>query len=450
MRPYAAFAFAWMCAVVVVAAPLRAQDSHYWTVRYGPRASLLGGAVIGSVSDVSAAFYNPGGLAMADSLGFALSLNVFERTTTTAERGLVGEDDVSTSQAGLAPSMFGGAIKGPESGDHVIAYSLITRQRINSNISEVRTTTPAGYETLVSQVNLMRNASERWGGLSWAYAARPNFGIGATAFLSALSDSRLLRIGVAGSQAGEGVVAERVREFNYDHYGVIAKLGALLDYGWFAAGLTLTAPSFTVYGAGEVTYGDIDVLDGAGGPPPTIAVANQDDLDATRKQPFSVGLGLRVGKPSLQLYGSAEWFAPLDPYDVIRSGPFDPQSSTDQFDYGVIDERDSVFNWAIAADYRMSDVVTSYVSYSTDFSSRSDGSEATLVIAPWDIRSVSFGVDLRIRGRSLTFGGAYGWGGGTTRDLRDLVPAGSFDPPLDFEPTPISYGSFRLILGFEF
>ena len=189
----------------VVATPLHGQDSHYWTTKYGPRAALLGGAVIGSVNDVSAAFYNPGGLAMADSLGFALSLNAFERASVTAERGSGSEDDVSTSRTGVAPTMLGGAINGPESGRHVLAYSLITRQRVRNSISAVATGAPPVYQSLVSQIGVTRKARESWGGLSWAYAVRPNFGIGATGFVSLRFDSRAARVGVAGNQAGEGL-----------------------------------------------------------------------------------------------------------------------------------------------------------------------------------------------------------------------------------------------------
>ena len=77
-RPIPSVAVGIAAAAVIVAVfvqPLHAPDAHYWTVKYGPRATLLGGAVIGSVNDVSASFYNPGGLAMADSLGFAISLS---------------------------------------------------------------------------------------------------------------------------------------------------------------------------------------------------------------------------------------------------------------------------------------------------------------------------------------------------------------------------------------
>ena len=39
-----------------------AQDSHHWTQQYGTRSTLLGGAVIGSASDLSATYYNPGAI----------------------------------------------------------------------------------------------------------------------------------------------------------------------------------------------------------------------------------------------------------------------------------------------------------------------------------------------------------------------------------------------------
>jgi len=435
-------------AIAPVTSPLHAQDAHYWTVKYGPRASLLGGAVIGSVNDVSAAFYNPGGLAMADSLGFALSLNVFERTSTTAEDA-VGGEDVSISRTGLAPSMLGGAIRGPESGRDVIAYSIITRQRVRNSISEVATGAPPGYESLAGQISVQRDVSERWYGMSWARAVRPNFGIGATGFFTTRFDSWAGHLTLAGSQAGQGITATRVRDFAYDHYGFIAKFGALLNYESFAAGLTVTAPSIGLAGSGKMTYTDIDVRDQPGGDPPLIAVAGPDGLSTTHQQPLSVGLGLRGGGARYQIYASGEWFARVDEYDVIGSGPFDPLSSTGQLEYVVRDKRASVFNWAVALEGRVAESVGTYISYGTDLSSN-DGSDSNLVVAPWDIRTVSVGVDLRIGGRSLTLGGAFGWGNSSTRDKTDLFPNADLDPPSNFGPTPVRYRSFGVIVGFEF
>ena len=112
------------------------------------------------------------------------------------------------------------------------------------------------------------------------------------------------------------------------------------------------------------------------------------------------------------------------------------------------DERASVLNWAAAVEGQLAERVTIYVSYGTDRSSQGE-SESNLAVASWDIRTVSLGADFRIAGRSLTLGGAFGWGDGTTRERIDLVSSTDFDPPFSLGPSPIRYRSFLLNLGFE-
>ena len=96
--------------VVFLAASGSAQDAHYWTLQYGPKPSLLGGAVIGSVNDVSATYYNPGALARAENLSFAISMNVFEVNGVVLKDG--GGDGVNLGRAttGLRPSMIAGTL----------------------------------------------------------------------------------------------------------------------------------------------------------------------------------------------------------------------------------------------------------------------------------------------------------------------------------------------------
>jgi len=45
--------------IIVLQVSSTAQENNYWSIQYGTRSTLLGGAVIGSVSDLSATFYNP-------------------------------------------------------------------------------------------------------------------------------------------------------------------------------------------------------------------------------------------------------------------------------------------------------------------------------------------------------------------------------------------------------
>ena len=87
-----------------------AQDSQYWTQQYGPRASLLSGAVIGSVGDISGTFYNPGALGLADELAFAISADVYEYESITIEDGAGRGVDLGTTKSGVRPSLLAGTI----------------------------------------------------------------------------------------------------------------------------------------------------------------------------------------------------------------------------------------------------------------------------------------------------------------------------------------------------
>ena len=194
------------------------------------------------------------------------------------------------------------------------------------------------------------------------------------------------------------------------------------------------------------------VVDETGGPPPVLAAADQDDLRAQYKRPLSVGAGGRLELGSLEVYGSVEWFAGVDRYEVLSAMPFDELLSGAPRSYVVEDERESVLNWALATEHRVSDRVTAYASFATDYSSIDEAaSYGGFSVAAWDVRQVSLGVNLRIRGRSLALGGAYGWGDSLGQQLVDLqAEADPGDVLVPVEPTPFSYSMFRLILGFRF
>ena len=53
-----------VAALLPLAPRAQAQDSHYWSIQYGPVGQLVGGQVIGGVNDLSATYYNPGALGL--------------------------------------------------------------------------------------------------------------------------------------------------------------------------------------------------------------------------------------------------------------------------------------------------------------------------------------------------------------------------------------------------
>ncbi len=112
------------------------QDSHYWATQYGNQSRLLAGAVIGSVADVSAVFYNPGALALIESAELLLSGNVFEYTAVDY-RGLVGgEENFDSNRFKSLPSMVAGEFPFSFLGENRLAYSFLVRQDFDFRIRE--------------------------------------------------------------------------------------------------------------------------------------------------------------------------------------------------------------------------------------------------------------------------------------------------------------------------
>ncbi len=93
---------------VGLAAGAAAQDAHYWTEQFGNRARLLGGSVVGSARDLSATYYNPGGLALVPTAEILLAGNVF--TYTIYEATTPDGQTLPSSSLVLSPSLFAGEI----------------------------------------------------------------------------------------------------------------------------------------------------------------------------------------------------------------------------------------------------------------------------------------------------------------------------------------------------
>ena len=110
MKPTTGIRAAWFLIVLLLPSTsvLVAQDSHYWTNQFGNRARLLGGAVIGSVDDVSAVYYNPGALALVDDVKLALAGRVIEIQNVSIEGFESETGDTNDLRLDLAPALFAG------------------------------------------------------------------------------------------------------------------------------------------------------------------------------------------------------------------------------------------------------------------------------------------------------------------------------------------------------
>ncbi len=88
---------------------VRADQQHYNNVITGERAQGMGGAYAGVADDASGVYYNPAGLAFAQSNDISGSANAFYSKKVTYKKALLGTDWVEDSSGTFAP--FFGALQ---------------------------------------------------------------------------------------------------------------------------------------------------------------------------------------------------------------------------------------------------------------------------------------------------------------------------------------------------
>ncbi len=432
--------------ILLIPTGARAQDAHYWTDQYGPRASLLAGAVIGSIDDVSGTFYNPGSLALAESLPFALSASVYEYENVVLEDGAGRGVDLATTRTGVRPSLIAGTITSELLGSDILAYSILTRSSTTSDVgaqiiasgAEV----PVGLDLdhLVGIARVESTSSDLWAGLTYSHAFSSSFGAGLS-WYGAQRSQRRRREGIATSIATDGSpsVSIDMRGGSYSTLRTLAKLGGYFVSGSVSAGVTVTTPSLHIAGSGEFGLNGAIVTSDT-----TALVADvQTDLSAKFKSPLSVGVGFgwQIGRTSIN--ASGEWFDAIDPYVVMQGEEFTAQVPAQVRSFDVVQEVADVFNWAVGVGYSLTETVTGYGSFTTDYAGVTDDIErADLSIQPFDLYSAFLGTEFEVRLARVTLGAGYGWGNHPADRITDLI--GDEDIEAQYV-----YHRFRVLFGFE-
>jgi len=428
--------------------PATAQDSQYWSQQYGPRASLLSGVVIGSVDDISGTYYNPGALAVADDLPFAISANVYEYETITIEDGAGDGIDLGTTKSGVRPSMVAGTITRSLFGQDVLAYSVLTRARSSTDISTevVRSggeiPPELDLDQLVGVGRVDGNFNETWVGLSYAHPFSSSFGLGVTGYVAHRTQRRR-REGIveAISPDGSPFVDINLRGGNFSSFRTLAKIGGYFASESFSAGLTVTTPSLHITGSGEFGINEAVFTSDT-----TVLLATiQPDLSATYKSPLSVGLGFgwQIGKARVN--ASGEWFDKIDPYVVMQGEEFIQQEPPQPITFDVVQSMDEVFNWGLGLEYAFQETFSGYASFATDASGFTDEVErADLSLNTLDLYSAFLGADFRVKSARLTVGAGYGWGSAPAPELTNILPGGEGE----LDPRYV-YSRFRILFGFE-
>ncbi len=440
-------------AVLILAAttPAPAQNAHYWNKQYGNRAYLLGGAVIGSSNDVSAAYYNPALLTVSEKPNLTVAGNAFHATTITVTNALGEGLDLKSTSVGSLPSLVAGEIPIGNRRDQRLAYSLLFRYEFDFRLEQRGLTPINGLpgEAFV-RGEIEESLNEIWSGLSYARRLDSGLSLGASVFMS-YRTHRFREMALAEAEADDqfGLLSTR-DDFDYYQVGVLAKLGVGGRSGAWSYGLTLTTPTHRLTGSGSTSLDRAAVIGALDGSQTTRLIVSgyESELRADHRTPLTLGAGAAFTIARTTLHVSAEWFAAMDPYRLLDAAPVVDDDTGLVFDADVVTGAASVVNWGVGLEHEFGQRVHGYASIHTDRSAaRNDESHESPAI--WDLWHAAGGVSLQFGASRVALGGVYGFGS---------APLG-WTPQVQADPdqgTPASlpqrieaeYRSFLLLLGF--
>ena len=436
--------------LAALAARAGAQDSHYWSIQYGPVGQLVGGQLIGGGPDLSATFYNPGALVLRNESSFLLSTESvqWELVSTEAQPGLDVLDS-SSSTLGAAPSLLAGALPRWLGEDTSLAWSFLTRQKFHVRLGQ-RVTDPLAQPGVrsASETYFDQRLTESWAGLTLSRRLSESVGLGLTWYGVYRGQRTRSELNLQAIEPDGGSIAVLgVTDFDYAHYRTLAKLGLAWQTAQWNAGISVTTPSLGAFGSGKAAYTlSIAGTDGNadGRPdPPFLATDGEEGLDTDYRSSWAVGMGAsrRVGKT--RFYASAEWYAAVDRFQVIEI-PDDPTEAG-----RLTQELGSVLNGGLGFEHVVSDRVSVYGAFHTDFTASVGDADVNVAVSDWDLYHVSGGVSFRLRENQFTLGASWATGG-KSRPLDSAVPPDAVPALRLGSDVQINYSKFTFLLGFVF
>ncbi len=385
-----------------------AQDTHYWSIQNGAQATLLGGTVVALDPDLSAAYYNPGSLVRGQEAG---ALSMFAKTVTTLNLSLRTSTplDAESSIGASAPGMFAARIPGVHIVDgDVIAFSYLVHQSSKLDLGGAVLSSPV-VPAEALDFFVFQDIYDGWYGLSWARDVN-GLGVGVSLYLSSVSYRQRIETKnsvISLSQAG--VLSENLY-YSFAARRIVAKGGITWSGGPVSLGATVSLPTMGLpWSSGTVSVGrnlvSIDSTLVA-----QIATSRQEDLDADYREPLSIALGAQLDAGSFSFHASAEWFASVNEYDVLKTRPLESQVPPAEIPLPIAQSRDAVFNVGAGVAVQTTSWLSFFGSARTDRSYRNRDQRSFVGLDGYDIYHVTAGIGLAKEDFEIILGGLWASG----------------------------------------
>jgi len=323
------------------------QDGHYWSEDYGNKSMLLSGTANASVNDLGAVFYNPGRLGQIENPAFVISAKVYLWNSLQIEDGINEGIDLKKTSFGGAPSLVAGTFSVPFLKNHKFAYSFLTRQRSKADFfvrvedeGDLIAAIP-GNEIFNGKLGIGIDFQEEWIGLTWSPPLGKKISLGLSGFYAHVNKSASLDLDMKALDENNQVASFSLeKRYGYETDGLIWKAGMAWDLSPLHIGLTITTPKVQLRGKGSTLNEAFLIgVDTTGdGTNDDIYLFNiQDDLEATYRSPWAIGLGMAYHFKKAIIHVNAEWYDKIPPYTLIETAPFIGQSTGEELRFRLVD-----------------------------------------------------------------------------------------------------------------
>jgi hypothetical protein len=432
------------------------QEANLWNQQYGTRSTLLGGSVIGSVSDMSATYYNPGTIALFREASLLLSAKGYEYSQQVIEGGAGDGRDLTSSSIKPLPDLVASSLPFDWLGEHSLAFSILIRKRIDTDIQTRGQVSPLTSGGLAAAELIATNElDEFWGGLTWSTRLSEQIGIGMTMYLAVRNqDRRTQFLQEELDTSGSVATSVSINQYSYQHYRLLWKAGLGVNLDPLTLGATITTPGLAIVGSGSVlanaSSSGFD-YDGDGTDDDVLIAAFSDDQPVEYHSSWSFGLGgaYRFGKTRIHVSG--EYIAGVDFFEVMGTGEFIAQSTGQTVSSSLTHETDDVINYAVGLEYAFGEKTTGYMSFSTDFAAAIPGSPSTLSLVNYDIYHVGVGAAFNVARWDLVVGGVYAFGSDKLQNAITPISEDVSSELIDrLSGSDVVFSRIRILFGFSY
>lgn len=363
---------------------LYAQESHYEVNQIGSRSSLLAGAVVSSVRDNSAIYYNPAGLSFIDNSSLSVMGDFYYYDYLQIKNALGDDISIYSHSADAIPQIFSGIYKNKEKPWLTINYAVLNRSASQSNSLSSHTDSYNIFDELPGNENFtgvyeyFNRHREDWAGIGYGYKINDKLGLGFSVFSAFRTqefrvkyDADIYHLNDERAPGNSFANHYFYNNLRYFSVGVFSKLGIAYTFKKVKFGATLTTPRIPIKFISNSSLNrsiQIDTLATTTGSEKV--QFSQNKIKTQYKSPWIFEAGTSVEIRNTIIHASLSYYSTITKYDILQtpnSGiTYDNLYNTKSFT-NVHTAHKHLINFALGVEHRLSSNVNVLGGFRTDF-----------------------------------------------------------------------------------